>query len=176
MEFIRIKDINNKYWNEARILYRSSFPIYEKRTIDDQKEAMKNEKFHCYVAVEEEKLIGIVFFWDFNKYRYIEHLAVTSDFRGKGYGSKILSKICSEEKRTILEIDPPIDEKSIKRLEFYKKAGFLINDYEHVHPPYRSDYRGHELLVLSYKKELTDEDYEVFNYFLTNRVMKYSET
>ncbi|WP_328286197.1 N-acetyltransferase [Clostridium culturomicium] len=109
------------------------------------------------------------------KYTYIEHLAISPNLRGKNYGSKILRDFCKDNKDTILEIDNPIDEISIKRLQFYSKTGFKLQDFEHIHPPYRQEYDGHYLKVLSFNRDLSKEEYEEFNTFLKTKVMKYSE-
>ncbi|MGL5316183.1 MAG: GNAT family N-acetyltransferase, partial [Peptostreptococcaceae bacterium] len=93
----------------------------------------------------------------------------------KNYGSKILKEFCSVNKHTILEIDNPIDEISIKRLNFYSKIGFKLQKFEHIHPPYRHGYDGHNLKIMSYNRDLSEEEYEEFNIFLNTNVMIYSE-
>lgn len=175
MEFVRLNNVENKYWNEAWDIYISSFPVFEKRRIEDQIEAMKNDKYHCYTVIEKEYVVGIIFYWKWDNYKYIEHLAINKNLRGKNYGSKILKEFCSDGKTIVLEIDMPIDEVSKNRLRFYEKLDFKLNKYKHIHPPYRRGYKGHELKVLSYNSNLLDEEYNKFNDFLVKDIMKYSE-
>ena len=175
IDFKDINDIHDKHYNIAWEIYRSSFPIFEQRDIDSQMKAMKDDKFNCRVYIENDIVIGILFFWQWKNYRYIEHFAISKDIRGKNYGSKILSEFCTEQYLNILEIDLPIDKVSISRLNFYERLGFLINKYDHIHPPYRLGYKGHDLKVLSYKNFLDDKEYNEFNNFLRQKVMIYSD-
>lgn len=175
MDFIRINSKEDKYFDGAMKIYEASFPIFEQRTLKNQIEALQNEMYYSSIICENDKLIGIIFYWKYGKYTYIEHLAISPSLRGKNYGSKILRDFCKDNKDTILEIDNPIDEISIKRLQFYSKIGFKLQDFEHIHPPYRQEYDGHYLKVLSFYRDLSKEEYEEFNTFLKTKVMKYSE-
>lgn len=175
MQFIRITSEGNKFFNDAMTLYKTSFPIFEQRTIKSQIEALKNDTYNCNAVYENSELIGILFYWKYDGYVYIEHLAICPNLRGKQYGSKILKTFCKQNKNTILEIDPPIDDISLKRLNFYSKLGFKIHDFEHIHPPYRKNYNGHKLKVMSFNKTLSQDEFNKFSIFLKETVMKYSE-
>lgn len=37
----------------------------------------------------------------------------------------------------------------------------------HIHPPYRQEYDGHYLKIMSFNRDLSKEEYEEFNAFLT---------
>lgn len=131
--------------------------------------------YNSTIICENDTLIGLLFYWKYGKYTYIERLAISPSLRGKNYGSKILGSFCKENKDTILEIDNPIDEISIKRLNFYLRIGFKLQDFEHIHPPYRKEYDGHNLKIMSFNRDLSKEEYEKFNSFLKTNVMKDSE-
>lgn len=78
-----------------------------------------------------------------------------------------------ERKKTvILEIDPPNDEVSARRKAFYERAGYRTNPFEHIHPPYRSEYKGHRLVVMIYPAAISENEYKNFNSYLENVVMK----
>ena len=74
----------------------------------------------------------------------------------------------------ILEINPPVDDISIRRLKFYETVGFKLNSYSHVHSPYRQNYEGHELKVLSYKNSISPEVFHEFTACLKDVVMQYA--
>lgn len=175
MNFIRINSKEDKYFDDAMKIYQASFPIFEQRTLKKQIEALEDEMYYSTIICENNTLIGLIFYWKYGKYTYIEHLAISPSLRGKNYGSKILKAFCEDNKDTILEIDNPIDEISIKRLNFYSKIGFKLQDFEHIHPPYRQEYDGHNLKIMSFNRDLSKEEYEEFNAFLKTNVMKYSE-
>ncbi|KJU72657.1 GNAT family N-acetyltransferase [Clostridium baratii] len=175
MDFIRLKNINDENWNKIWRIYEESFPKHELRNIKEQKEAMNDDEFFCVYAKEEETVVGIIFYWEWEQFRYIEHFAVNPNLRGGGYGSKILEEICNDDKITILEIDPVVDEISERRLVFYERLGFKMNKFNHLHPPYKNGDKGHKLKVLSYKCIISENQFSDFKNFLENHVMKYSE-
>lgn len=74
----------------------------------------------------------------------------------------------SKEKRKtiILEIDPPVDEKSKRRMGFYERVGFLPNSFEHIYHPYHNGIKGHELVVMSYPEKLSISEYDLFFQYL----------
>lgn len=175
MDFIRINSKEDKHFDDVMKIYQASFPIFEQRTLKTQIEALENEMYYCTIICENGMLIGLIFYWKYGKYTYIEHLAISPNLRGKNYGSKILKAFCEDNKHTILEIDNPIDEISIKRLNFYSKLGFKLQDFQHIHPPYRQEYDGHNLKIMSFNRDWSKEEYEEFNTFLKTTVMKYSD-
>ena len=109
------------------------------------------------------------------RYKYIEHFAIDSKLRGKNYGSRVLKEFCDHNKNVILEIDPPIDEISIKRLNFYLKLGFKLQEFDYTHPSYRKGCKRHSLKIMTFNDNMPKEDYDTFNILLKRDVMKYSE-
>lgn len=175
MDFIRMMSVENQYWDKVMDIYRNSFPIFEQRDIKNQISVLEDVNYNCIAVCDRDLLVGLLFYWEFDKYIYIEHLGILGELRGKNYGSKILRKFCKGDRNIILEIDPPIDDLSIKRLKFYNKLGFLLQDFEHIHPPYRRGYEGHNLKIMSYNRGLSTEEYEQFNFDLKEHIMMYSE-
>lgn len=78
-----------------------------------------------------------------------------------------------EKKTVILEIDPPVDDVSARRKLFYERSGYQANRFEHIHPPYKNNFKGHSLVVMSCPKQLEEAEYHAFNNYLRAVVMKY---
>ena len=72
----------------------------------------------------------------------------------------------------ILEIDPPADDISVRRKNFYERAGYRANGFEHVHPPYRRGFNGHRLVIMSSPAPLSEEEYKIFARYLSETVMR----
>jgi hypothetical protein len=72
----------------------------------------------------------------------------------------------------ILEIDPPVDSISIRRKDFYLRLGFHENKYQHYHPAYRKQNAPHELVILSYPRNISDMEYTKFNEYLKKTIMQ----
>ena len=91
---------------------------------------------------------------------------------GQHCGSRALELLGQRGKPVILEIDPPIDDISLRRKGFYERAGYQENPFTHVHPPYREGFAGHPLVVMSYPRQLEREEYDRFYQYLCSVVMK----
>ena len=153
-------------------MYCISFPIFEQRSTLQQVEAFQNERYKLLAFTENDVFLGFISYWEFDTYRYVEHFAVNTDLRGKGYGSNLLRTfIQSTDKIVLLEIDPITDSISEARLRFYKRCGFSENPYPHKHPAYRSEYQPHSLIVLTTKGEISKDEYQKFNLDLNRTVM-----
>ena len=75
----------------------------------------------------------------------------------------------------VLEIDPPEDAVSTRRKGFYQRLGFAENSYAHRHPPYRTGFAPHPLVVMSWPEALSPEAYSTFSRMLSHRVMRYAQ-
>ncbi len=115
--------------------------------------------------------MGLLLYWEAEDFRYVEHFCVRPELRGRRYGAKALEVLGRDGKPVVLEIDPPVDEIARRRQGFYQRCGFAVNPYPHVHPPYRPEYPGHELVVLSSPRALTPAEYGAFACYLSAVVM-----
>ncbi|MGP2656840.1 GNAT family N-acetyltransferase [Malaciobacter sp. WC5094] len=153
---IKDKDLFTKAWS----LYENSFPSIEKRSLLEQETLMNNKIYKPLAFIEDDMIIAILFYWDFKPYSYIEHFAVNDKLRGMSYGSKILENFLQDKKDVILEIELISDEISHKRLKFYEKFDFKINEFKHYQVPFRKNQKDLELLLLSYKRKLSFDEYK----------------
>lgn len=152
-------------------LYDRAFPAYEKRSYQGRKSIQTHEDYYLYYFSDDEIFIGFAACWKIDSFYYIEHLAISTQLRGQGYGQQVLTLLCQKVGNIILEIDPVIDDVSQKRLRFYQHCGFQRNSYKHVHPSYHPEFPPHKLEILSYPFQLTEENYQQFNAKLTTIVM-----
>ncbi len=169
MEFERITTPEHPLYSEAIALYKISFPPHEQRESASQEEILADPAYHFTAVCDGGRFIGDVLYWDIGGALYIEHLCVAPAERSRRYGQRILEAL--QDKPLILEIDPPVDDISRRRRGFYERCGFVENPYPHVHPPYHKGNTGHELVVMSYPKALTPDEYEAFREALENMVM-----
>ncbi len=175
MEFLKITPDDIKRHDKVWKLYEESFPVAERRKLADHVRACEDNRFFPMSAWEGSELIGILFYWEWDSYRYLEYLAVNPDLRSKGYGSELLQYLRECDCTIILEIDPLINELSVRRLQFYERAGFALTPYRFVHLPYRLEAESQELLILSYPKMITKEQHNDFLQFVDERVILYCE-
>jgi GNAT superfamily N-acetyltransferase len=175
MDFLRIDPAEQERWNSVWQLYEESFPIAERRKLEDQLLASTDERFFPLSAWEGDRLTGLLFFWEWKEYRYLEHLAVVPALRGQGFGSEMLRFLRDSDHTIILEIDPLVNELSVRRLQFYERSGFTLTPYRFVHLPYRLEAEPQELLILSYPRMITREAHQDFLRFVNEEVIRYCE-
>lgn len=171
MEFIRITNSDTEEYKKAMELYSISFPLHEQRKSNSQLKIMDDPNYYFNIILDNKKFVGIILCWKKDNFIYVEHLCISPKMRNRKYGQRALELLSSEQKVIILEIDPPIDDISIRRLSFYERCGFFKNIYSHIHPPYREENKGHNLVIMSYPKKITDKEYAIFNDYLKNHIM-----
>lgn len=95
--------------------------------------------------------------------------------RGQGYGSEMLRYLRDSAHTIMLEIDPLVNELSVRRLQFYERAGFTLTPYRFLHLPYRLEAQPQELLILSYPEMITKAAHNDFLRFVNEEVIRYCE-
>ena len=171
MDWTRLIDPGDPRFDGAFALYEQSFPLHERRTRRAQAARLAHPEYRFTLVEEAGRLLGILLYWEGPGFRYVEHFAVSPALRGEGVGSRILARLNGQGTPVILEIDPPVDEISIRRQHFYERCGFAKNPFPHVHPPYRAGFSGHPLVVLSAPEPLSGEVYRAFAAYLAGTVM-----
>ena len=169
-EIRRITESGCPLYQEAMELYKISFPLHEQREAASQQKILGDAAYHFDVVVEEGVFIGEVLYWEIAGFLYIEHFCIRPEMRNRHYGQRILERL--QDKPLILEIDPPRDAISQRRKGFYERCGFVENPYPHVHPAYHKGNAGHDLVVMSSPKGLTQDEYDQFAQYLRDTVMK----
>lgn len=120
-------------------LMETAFPLQERRNNDKQREnANKNPRFHNNLLLENSTPIGLLTYWNFESFLYVEHFAISSEIRNKGYGQKALVALKNSwEGIIVLEVEEPIDELTRRRINFYQRQGFTLQPHDYQQPPYR---------------------------------------
>ncbi len=132
-------------------LYEDSFPEDERRDKACQQRLLDNPRYKLIPYYKEKRVAAFMAFWDLDDFLFIEHFAVRQDLRGHGYGSKIIANLEEKyEKKIVLEVEPPYNILSQRRIKFYKKLGFYLNDYSYVQPAYDRTLNEVRLYLMSY--------------------------
>lgn len=174
MEYLKMSDLPKKMQADVWEIYKYSFPEFELRDIKTHTKAMDDKRFFPMCVIENQKIIGLIFYWKFADLTYIEHFAISKSLRGMNYGTKVLNDFCEKNQNVILEIDPPVDEVSIKREHFYNRLGFVTSNFSYIHPSYSSEDIPHTLLLMSFKKEISEKEFIDFKQIMFGTIMKYS--
>ena len=141
MEFIRVNDKNNPWFNHIHTLYTQSFPILERRDMDTLLDKAKVDQVNIYAITKTNTFIGLTIFSKGDRFDIFDYLAIDPAHQHKGYGSTILKHVLTmyQNQPLFLEIEAPdpcasnADQRQ-KRYDFYIKNGFtdshmLVNLY-----------------------------------------------
>ncbi|MHA7941875.1 GNAT family N-acetyltransferase [Formosa sp. 3Alg 14/1] len=164
LTYKRIKSTEHIDFLKAWNLYETSFPENERRHIEGQRHALGLKNYHFDIVLKDDLFVGILFWWDFKTLQYIEHIAISPNRQNKGLGSEIMIDVINRTGKNpiILEVEPPITEIQKKRIQFYNKLGFKINDYNYTQPPLQESTEAVRLHILSFPRTLNLEEYNTF--------------
>ena len=171
MEFTPLTDPADGRLPEALALYAQSFPLHEQRQAQSQRDILAHPDYRFDLLYDDGSFVGLLLYWETADFAYVEHFCTLPALRGRGLGAQALEQLARRGKTVVLEIDPPVDALSLRRRGFYLRAGFCENAFAHVHPPYREEFSGHELVVLSRPRPLTETEYRRFAAYLQSTVM-----
>ncbi len=161
----RIKIHSTKHPSFAAVwkIYELSFPLSERRTLDDQIRIFSNKTYSLEAWIDKEEVIGIIGWWYCNNLLFVEHFAIASEHRSSQYGSTFLSEWMNNSPfPVLLEIEPVIDELTQRRKNFYTRLGFVENDVKHYQPPYHKETGAVEMWIMSYPRLIEGTDYQNF--------------
>jgi len=170
MKLERLTSENTDTFEQAYGLYKYSFPVEERRDDSEQRRVLKNEAYHFDLIMENDDFIGIMLYWEINNLIYLEHFAIRPEMRDNGYGTKALNLLKTFDKKVLLEIEPPVDDVTQRRYDFYKRNGFVMNTYHHIQAKYHLGDADLELKILSYPDELSNDEYFAFYEYMTREI------
>lgn len=166
MVTFKLITLNDKLYHWAMELLAVSFPSEERRDDDLQRQVMSHPDYRLQAIMDGDEPVGVVGYFDAPEFIYFENFCISPDKRNNGYGSQALKLLTSLGKTFILEAELPVDELTRRRIAFYKRNGMVENVYPHIQPHYRATDPDLPLVVLTYGKPITQEQYDNFRHYL----------
>lgn len=160
-----------EFW---RILCES-FPESEHRSRHAHRAILDNPIYTLRYIREEGRILGFWSIWDLGCCRFMEHLALDRECRGKGYGSAIFKDIFEEDKPLILEVEKPHTEEAKRRIEFYRRLGLHLNTFDYYQPPMQEGYGTVPMYIMSWPDPLDKAAFENLRALLYDRVYQWSD-
>lgn len=162
MNLIRLLSQKDPLFPQAFRLYEVAFPALERRDLPQLLQILENPDYHMDVLLENGTFVGILFYWDPGNLIFLEHFAICPQLRNLGYGAQALSLLKKPGKPILLEIEPPVDNLTCRRQNFYMRNGFLPNAYHHIQAKYRPNDEDLVLKILSFPRKITQPEYDAF--------------
>ena len=166
-----IEKMDRESFDKVYAIMDKSFPFDEIRPYDEQKKLLDNLAYSVYVTSKKDAFIAT---WEFCDFVFIEHFAVAEDSRNAGLGSKILREfLLKQDKMVCLEVELPDTKMGKRRIGFYERNGFFLNEYEYFQPPIAEGKSIVPLMIMTSKQEITKEVFEEIRNTLYREVYKY---
>ncbi len=164
-----------KDFDQVYHLIEVSFPADEYRTYEEQKALLDNPTYNIYVlSSEDEDIIkAFIAVWEFDSFAFIEHFAVDQKYRNMGLGSKILREIVGLVNKTVcLEVEPPHNELASRRILFYKRNNFFLNEYPYIQPAISKGRNPIPLFIMTFGRAIDENEFRIIKKDLYTKVYK----
>lgn len=162
--------MEHKYqWKEAEMedfskvyeLMTEAFPSSEIRNKAGQKNLLTHPSYHLYNVKKKNKVHGLLAVWEFKNFDFIEHFALNASLRGNGLGGRLLKDYLSNAGKTVfLEVEEPKTDIARRRIGFYERSGFCLNDFEYIQPDLQQGQDSLLLKNMTYPKKSSKEEFE----------------
>lgn len=163
-----LQRINETNFPEIYRIMQASFSDDEYRPYDEQLALFEEPEYRIYYMPA-----GFLAVWEFESFIYIEHFAVDPALRNSGTGSAMLQELVKQYQKPIcLEVEFPEDELTRRRIGFYERNGFVFNEYPYIQPPISKGKSPVPLRIMTYKSEITREEFQKMKEILYRRVYK----
>ena len=153
-----LKEINtfHRHYPFVEELLQTAFPSDERRDDEQQREYTDgNTLFHCLLIQKAENPVGLITYWDFTDFVYVEHFAIHEELRGKNYGQRAMTLFLQDMNRpVVLEVEMPRVKGDIthRRIAFYRRIGFSLRKMAYKQPPYRDGDEWLPMKLMTYGK------------------------
>lgn len=155
-----LQKMNLRDFDKMYALMKSSFPPDEYRPKAEQRTLFDDPRYCVYVMPDTKKndIKAFIAVHNFNSFSYIEHFAVNPAYRCGGLGTQILHEISAILPNPIcLEAELPNSDIARRRIGFYERNGFFVNDYEYIQPPISKGKNPIPLIIMTSVNGLTHE-------------------
>lgn len=171
MEHIRIIAPGDPGFDWLYDLYMQSFPVHEQRLRERQEGVLGHPEYHCDLLCQGETRVGLLMWWagPASAMWSISPSPRSCGARA-GAAGHCVSSWRRETRwcwRSILRRTPV----SRRRKGFYEGLGLVSNPWPHIHPPYRLEFSGHALEVMTFPGGWDEGQYRRFARYLDETVM-----
>lgn len=139
-------------WPSVAALYESAFPAEERRPTAAWTQLVEQSRqFRVMAYAAADRLTGFISYWDFNDFVYVEHFAVSTQERNRGWGAQIFKLLQKEIgwRPVVLEVETPDTPMAARRIGFYERLGLVLSNVPYMQPPYRKGDDWFPLLLMS---------------------------
>ena len=103
----------------------------------------------------------------------MDNFAVNREYRNGGIGAEVLHRLHElMDKQLCLEVEPPENELARRRIGFYCRNGFVLNEYHYIQPPMSEGKNSIPLFIMTSKEAVDEERFKFLRRVLYERVYR----
>ena len=150
---------------QAKQLYLEAFPTCERREVAEllfNIDEKSGKPFTLFAIIFNDTFVGIISCWELSDFIYVEHFAVNATERGNGIGAKTITALKEHyaKQPLVLEVEVPNEEISIRRVGFYQRQGFYLNENKYMQPPYRKGDEWFDLKLMTTEPKFLEAQFD----------------
>lgn len=152
LDFLTIDHWDDELWKKASIVYQQAFGKSGGKPEKIIRNMFAKNLCFLHVLLDSDEAVGMAITGNISKPRalLIDYIAIRTEYRGHGIGSKLLDHIknwCTKEKQLeviIIEVESDHTAENQKRIQFWRNNDFQLTEYIHhyiwVPEPYLAMY------------------------------------
>ncbi|WP_316245760.1 GNAT family N-acetyltransferase [Paenibacillus senegalimassiliensis] len=154
-------NMQDEKFERVYAIMEASFPPSERRTYDGQAELLANAYYRLMTKENQAgQLIAFLAAWEFQEFRFVEHLATEPSARGGGIGKQLMNELLGQaDTPVLLEVELPNTEWAQRRIGFYQRLGFYLNEFNYVQPPLQPGEGPVPLKIMSFPHPLSADEF-----------------
>lgn len=147
-----LTDTGDPLLERVQVTYEASFPPTERRDFELLRGLIRqNPYFMMYALLRKEMYVGFITAWRFDTFVYVEHFAIDETARNGGIGAEAMRQFQAfTDLPVVLEVELPSDDLSRRRIGFYERLGFVLDDHIYYQPPYHPGDQPLEMRLMHY--------------------------
>ncbi|MGN1338941.1 MAG: GNAT family N-acetyltransferase [Oscillospiraceae bacterium] len=163
---------DEKFIRLYQIIYRS-FPPEEHGSFAQHRAEMRKPEFRCLCCEPDGVPAGFMNYYLFEgeNIAFLEHFAMSPELRGNGTGSRLMRYFqdITAPRNIVLEVELPEGEVQRRRIAFYQRMGFALNEGEYFQPAFNPNSQPLPLKLMS-TKPLDEQEFRQVTRLIHQRV------
>lgn len=172
-----LSKLNKIRFKEIYEIMEQSFPIEEYRPFKEQESLLDSEYYSIYLELnKDDDIVAFFATWNFSQFAFIEHFAVREKYRNGGIGTRLLKELLAIlNKPIVLEVEPPKEEIAKKRIRFYERNSFVLNEDDYFQPPISKGRKELPLMLMTFPNKMVPTEYADIRHTLYEKVYNYQD-
>jgi ribosomal protein S18 acetylase RimI-like enzyme len=177
IEFRKIKNSADPLFGKMYELYLRAFPAVERRTLESLESVLNHDsKFVMTGLLKDGEFVGFFNHWQFERFVYAEHFAVSPKLRGQNIGSEVMKTFLSNiNLPAVFEVEKPENEMAIRRIVFYERLDCKLLPHQYAQPHYDGSGKLLPMLLMTNNYDYVDIHFSQIKNTIYKEVYNYCE-